>query len=172
MRISGETFITAILGLFVCLVGASPSYACTLLETPRNFNTQVFVLQYPENPPVEDQSSSSEAAREAPTASDAKTTVIAPTYGLLLEPLEPLTREPDRVIFIGNQPNRPFQVIVTDSRRSTLLALRTCILDAFSTQTRLGEYIQVGSFANRSEADALHRRLQRAGYPSRVIHNR
>ena len=153
--------IAVISGLAVCFLWLAPGYACALIENPRNFNTQTFVLQYPDEPPVDVQPSETDAAAE--------TTAAEMRYGI---PLEPLSREPDRVIFIGNQPNRPFQVVVTDSRRATLLDLRTCFLDAFSTQTRLGKYIQIGSFANRSEAEAIHRRLQRVGYPSRVIHLR
>ena len=161
LKIAFTAFIS---GIAVCFVWVVPSDACTLFEDPRNFNTQTFVLQYPDEPPVDTQPPEANISETEAEATDSEL-----PYGI---PLEPLSREPDRIIFIGNQPNRPFQVVVTDSRRSTLLELRTCILDAFLTQTRLGRYIQVGSFTNRSEAEAIHRRLQRAGYPARVIHLR
>lgn len=134
-----------------------PARACTLFEEPRSFNTQTFRLEYP------DTSQPTEAA-EANLAADP--TSIDPYAAT------PLELEPQLIIFIGNQPNRDFQVVVTDSRKETLASLRTCVLDAFATQTRAGKYIQVGSFTHRSEAEALSGQLEQAGYPVRVIHIR
>ena len=134
-----------------------PTQACTLFEEPRSFNTQTFRLEYP------DAAEPTEAA-EADLASDP---TAADPYAAT-----PLELEPQLIIFIGNQPNRDFQVVVTDSRKETLATLRTCVLDAFITQTRVGKYIQVGSFTHRSEAEAVSGRLAQAGYPARVIHLR
>ena len=132
-----------------------PARACTLFDEPRSFNTQTFRLEYPDAAQPAD-------AGEADLSSDP---TAADPYAAT-----PLELDPQLIIFIGNQPNRDFQVVVTDSRKETLASLRTCVLDAFATQTRVGNYIQVGSFTHRSEAETLFQKLEQAGYPARVIH--
>ena len=150
-------FSAAILGW----LWAPAALACTLFEEPRSFNTQTFRLAYP------DDSLAEEPIASEPRLPDDRSLAASANdpYGAL-----PLSTESQQIVFIGNQPNRMFQVVVTDTRRETLAALRTCVLDAFATQTRLGRYIQVGSFTHRSEADQVSRQLERAGYPTRVIH--
>ena len=133
--------------------------ACSLFEEPKSFNTQVFRLEYPNAP---------ESAPEATTANPSPEQPANPSMGHPYEVL-PLVAKPQQVIFIGSQPNRNFQVVVADSRRETLAALRVCILDAFATQTQRGKYIQVGSFAQRAEAEVLSHQLVQAGYPAQVI---
>ncbi|MEL7223296.1 MAG: SPOR domain-containing protein [Cyanobacteria bacterium P01_D01_bin.36] len=88
------------------------------------------------------------------------------------EPQRFNTTTVDDVIVIGRQPNSPYRVLVVSDSRDTLTEIRACVLDAFATKSRFGRYIQIGSFSNRSDAEAVHRVLRRSGYPSRVTYSR
>lgn len=148
--------------LTLCLTFSSVARACALFEEPLSLNTQTFRLASPNG------SNSGESLEPEPSSNKSSkipASDLSDSYGAA-----PLPVEPRQVVFIGNQPNRMFQVVVTDTRRETLAALRLCVLDAFATQTRLGRYIQVGSFTHRSEAELISRKLEKAGYPVRVIH--
>jgi hypothetical protein len=74
------------------------------------------------------------------------------------------------VIVIGAQLDRPYHVIVTGDNETTLAGIRSCILDAFISQSHLGPYIQVGSFDRRSDAETIKRILRQEGYRARVIY--
>jgi hypothetical protein len=74
------------------------------------------------------------------------------------------------VIVIGAQPNRRYHIIVANGDDTVLAGIRTCVLDAFVSQSKLGPYIQVGSFDRRSEAEAIQRILRREGYRTRIIY--
>lgn len=76
------------------------------------------------------------------------------------------------VIVIGRQPNRRYQVVVIDHSEATLTRLRTCVLDAYLTRSRAGDYIQVASFRRRRDAETVRRILRRAGYRVRVLYRR
>lgn len=102
-------------------------------------------------------------------------------FGQLLEPPECLffsepqhynTQTRGNVIVIGNQPDRSYRVILVGDDATVLATIRSCVLDAFVTQSSQGSYIQVGSFARRSEAEALQRILRREGYHARTIYVR
>jgi len=75
-------------------------------------------------------------------------------------------------VVIGQQPRRPYKVILVSDDINTLSELRICVGDAFVTRSRLGSYIQVGSFGRRDDAEAIRRILQRSGYRARVTYGR
>ncbi|MGC1308209.1 MAG: hypothetical protein WA885_13360 [Phormidesmis sp.] len=83
-----------------------------------------------------------------------------------------LEDEDEAVIVIGNQLDRRYRVIVRSNNPDNLAAIRACVPDAFLTRDRLGSHIRVGSFARRSEAEAMHRILRQQGYRSRVTYSR
>ena len=155
------------LGLAAIAAFSTSARACSLFEEPKSLNTQVFRLEY-SNAPEARPEVTPEAVPEEMAASPSPEQPAAISAGHPYEVL-PLSAKPQQVIFIGSQPNRNFQVVVSDSRRETLAALRVCVLDAFATQTQTGKYIQVGSFAQRSEAEILSQQLVQAGYPAQVI---
>jgi hypothetical protein len=107
-------------------------------------------------------------------------TVVLPTAAaldpsactFLSEPQRYNTQTRDNVIVIGAQPNRRYRTVIVGDDAETLTGLRTCVIDAFAAQSRLGPYIQVGSFERRAEAEQLRRRLRRAGYRPRVVYGR
>ncbi len=71
-------------------------------------------------------------------------------------------------IIIGSQPNQRYRVVLSGQNDTALAEIRACILDAFATRSRIGPYIQVGSFDNRQDAETIQRILQREGYRVRV----
>ncbi len=75
------------------------------------------------------------------------------------------------VIVIGAQANRRYRVIVAGNDETTLAGIRSCILDAFISQSHLGSYIQVGSFDRRSDAETIERILRQEGYRARVTYS-
>ena len=88
------------------------------------------------------------------------------------EPQRFNTQTDGDVIVVGWQRQQPYRVVITGDDAATLTAIRACVLDAFASRTRLGAYIQVGSFASRRDAETIRRILQRAGYRSRVVYGR
>ena len=76
------------------------------------------------------------------------------------------------VIVLGQLPEQPYRVIVLGGDARSLTSIRQCVLDAFATESRLGAYIQVGSFDNRRDAENIQRILRRAGYRPRLIYAR
>ena len=150
-----KLLVTSLSVLVAIATFSTSARACSLFEEPLSLNTQVFRLENTDTPETAASDRALNRSSEAPTSDP----YDAP----------PLSSKPRQIIFIGNQPNRNFQVVVTDSRRETLAAIRICILDAFATQTKLGKYIQVGSFAQRAEAEEISRKLTQAGYPAQVI---
>ncbi|KPQ35363.1 MAG: Sporulation related domain [Phormidesmis priestleyi Ana] len=88
------------------------------------------------------------------------------------EPQRYNTQTSNEAIVIGPQPNQHYRVIVNTTDSATLTAIRACVLDAFATRSHLGEYIQVGSFSQRSDAETIARLLKRAGYPARTLYIR
>lgn len=96
-----------------------------------------------------------------------------PTCSLFTEPQRFNTQtNDDGVIIIGRQPDRPYHLILTNTRDTELNAIRICVPDAFVTSSRAGSYILVGSFTRRREAESVRRTLRRAGYRTRVIYRR
>ncbi len=71
-------------------------------------------------------------------------------------------------IIIGAQPDRRYKVILSRYDDAALAEIRACIPDAFATRSRIGPYIQVGSFENRRDAETIRRILQKEGYPVRT----
>lgn len=88
------------------------------------------------------------------------------------EPQRFNTRTEGDVIVIGGQRQQPYRVMIIGDDEAILSAIRECVLDAFVTRTRLGTYIQVGSFASRQDAETIRRILQKEGYHPRVIYIR
>ncbi len=86
------------------------------------------------------------------------------------EPQRYSTETQGDVIVIGRQADLRYRVIVPGADETTLSAIRACVLDAFVS--RSGDYIQVGSFASRRDAETIRRILQREGYRTRVIYRR
>jgi hypothetical protein len=74
------------------------------------------------------------------------------------------------VIVIGRLADRPYWVIIPGNDAATLTAVRACATDAFSSGSRLGDYLQVGAFARRSEAEQIARAFRRSGLPARVVY--
>lgn len=91
----------------------------------------------------------------------------------LPEPQSLNTQTDGSTIFVGAQPDRRYRVIIRSSRDDVLATLRTCVSDAFiSRHRRYGTYIHAGSFARRSEAEAMRRQLRRSGFRPRVTYGR
>ena len=88
------------------------------------------------------------------------------------EPQRFNTQADGGLIVIGQQPQQSYQVAIPGDDMTTLTAIRACVLDAFVARTRLGTYIQVGSFASRRDAETIRRILQREGYRPRVLYVR
>lgn len=88
------------------------------------------------------------------------------------EPQRYNTETQGDVIVIGRQADRQYRVIVPGNDEMTLSGIRACVLDAFVSRSRTGDYIQVGSFASRRDAETIRRILQREGYHTRVIYRR
>ena len=78
----------------------------------------------------------------------------------------------ETVIVIGPQPDRPYRVVVSSTDRELLAEIKGCVLDALITSSRLGDYILVGSFDRRGDAETINRIMRNAGYPSRVTYGR
>jgi hypothetical protein len=96
--------------------------------------------------------------------------VNQPTCEFFSTPQRFNTQTNGDVIVIGAQPNRRYHVIIAGDSDSALAGVRTCVVDAFVSQSKLGPYIQVGSFDRRSEAESIHRILRAEGYRTRVIY--
>ena len=94
------------------------------------------------------------------------------TCTALPQPQRLNTEQIGEIIHIGAIPWRPYRVIVPVPEADILTALRACVPDAYQSQSRLGPFIQVGSFATRAEAEVVHRQFTDAGYSTRVIHQR
>ncbi len=90
---------------------------------------------------------------------------------LFSEPQRFNTQTADGVIVIGHQSGRPYRVVVMDGSAATLGRIRTCVLDAYSTRSRIGSYIQIASFSNRQDAETIRRILRSHGYPARVVYS-
>ncbi|MGB3296010.1 MAG: SPOR domain-containing protein [Phormidesmis sp.] len=88
------------------------------------------------------------------------------------EPQRFNTQMDGAVIVVGQQPQQSYRVVIPGDDVTTLTALRTCVLDAFVARTRFGPHIQVGSFANRRDAETIRRILQKEGYRPRVLYVR
>lgn len=96
----------------------------------------------------------------------------AQVCAVLPQPQRLNTETWDEVIHIGALPWRPYSVILPAPETDDLTAIRRCVPDAYHSQSRLGPFVQVGSFLTRAEAEAVHRQFTAAGYSTRVIHRR
>jgi hypothetical protein len=86
------------------------------------------------------------------------------------EPQRYNTQRNGDVIVIGAQPDRRYRVVIVGDDAQTYKAVSDCILDAFIAQSRLGPYIQVGSFDRRADAETIVRILRRQGYGARTVY--
>ncbi|MGB3788350.1 MAG: SPOR domain-containing protein [Phormidesmis sp.] len=91
---------------------------------------------------------------------------------LFSEPQRFNTQTSDNIIVIGHQSERPYRVVVMDGSEAMLDRIRTCVLAAYSTRSRIGSYIQIASFSNRQDAETIRRILRSHGYPTRVVYSR
>lgn len=101
--------------------------------------------------------------------------VVVPAQGaceFFSEPQRFNTRTEEDVIVIGQQRQQPYRVVIVNEGEATLSAIRECVLDAFAARTRFGNYIQVGSFASRQDAETIRRILQKEGGSPRVTYVR
>ena len=78
----------------------------------------------------------------------------------------------EEIVVIGAQPERRYRVVMLSANRDTLISIRDCVLDAIITRSRFGDYILVGSFDRRDDAELISRLLREAGYPARVTFQR
>ena len=95
---------------------------------------------------------------------------VAQSCTALPQPQRLNTEQRDEVIHIGALPWRPYRVILPTPTEADLATIRDCVPDAYQSQSRLGPFVQVGSFATRAEAETVHRQFTAAGYSTRVIH--
>ncbi|MEL6855555.1 MAG: hypothetical protein AAFO83_10675 [Cyanobacteria bacterium J06607_13] len=91
---------------------------------------------------------------------------------LFSEPQRFNTSTSEDVIVIGHQQSRRYHLVLPRADEAAVSAIQACILDAFLTRSRSGEYLQIGSFERRSEAETIRRILRRSGYRPRVVYNR
>ncbi|MEO0539392.1 MAG: hypothetical protein AAFZ80_00855 [Cyanobacteria bacterium P01_A01_bin.105] len=97
---------------------------------------------------------------------------VAQACGVLPQSQLLNTERLDDIVHIGALPWRPYRVILPYPEADVIGSVRTCVPDAYLSQSRLGPFIQVGSFTTRSEAEGVHRQFRQAGYSTRVIHRR
>ncbi len=95
---------------------------------------------------------------------------VAQSCTALPQPQRLNTEQRDEVIHIGALPWRPYRVILPTPTEADLATIRDCVPDAYQSQSRLGPFVQVGSFVTRAEAETVHRQFTAAGYSTRVIH--
>ena len=100
------------------------------------------------------------------------TAARAQTCAVLSQAQRLNTEQREDVIHIGALPWRPYRVIVPTPEAGLLADIRACVPDAYQGQSRLGPFIQVGSFTTRADAEAVHRQFTAAGYSTRVVHRR
>jgi len=91
---------------------------------------------------------------------------------LFSDPQQFNTSTSDDVIVIGHQQNRRYHLVLPRADEASVREIQACVLDAFLTRSRAGEYLQIGSFDRRSEAETIRRILRRSGYRPRVVYNR
>ncbi|MEO1591174.1 MAG: hypothetical protein AAFU71_07780 [Cyanobacteria bacterium J06632_22] len=100
------------------------------------------------------------------------TAAVAQSCTVLPRPQRLNTERRGDVIHIGALPWRPYSVILPTPPAHVLGDIRACVPDAYQSRSRLGPFVQVGSFTTRAEAEAIHRQFVAAGYSTRVTHRR
>ncbi|MBW4505739.1 MAG: peptidoglycan-binding protein [Scytonematopsis contorta HA4267-MV1] len=68
----------------------------------------------------------------------------------------------------NNQSQDSYVVIIPITNRDTLFRVRQYIPNAFASESRLGDYVNAGSYRDREEAERLSRQLRQAGFDARV----
>lgn len=69
---------------------------------------------------------------------------------------------------IGNNPENRYVVVVPITDRDTLNRVRKFIPTAFSAQSRLGDYVNAGTYRERADAENISRKLRNQGLDARV----
>jgi hypothetical protein len=85
-----------------------------------------------------------------------------------IDRLQPITA--GKVIVVGRARETPHVVVVPASSPATLNAVRQCVPTAFLTNSRLGDYIHAGAFANYNQAASLSAMLRSRGLDARVVY--
>jgi peptidoglycan hydrolase-like protein with peptidoglycan-binding domain len=68
----------------------------------------------------------------------------------------------------NNPPQGSYVVVVPITNGDTLFRVRQFIPNAFPSESRLGDYVNAGSYPNQEEAERLSRQLRQAGLDARV----
>ncbi|WP_353930611.1 hypothetical protein WJM97_20465 [Okeanomitos corallinicola TIOX110] len=76
------------------------------------------------------------------------------------------------VIVIGQVSEKPYVVVVPGNSDKILNQIRKYANDAFLTKNRLGPYIYVGGYTNRSQAQCWTHLLNSQGLDARVVYFR
>lgn len=74
------------------------------------------------------------------------------------------------VIVIGRTKETPHIVVVPAHSPSTLNLVRQCVPNAFLTNSRLGNYVHAGAFADYNWAASLSAMLRSRGLDARVVY--
>ncbi len=69
---------------------------------------------------------------------------------------------------VNNPPQDSYVVIIPITNRDTLFRVQQYIPNAFASESRLGDYVNAGSYRDREEAERLSRQLRQAGFDARV----
>lgn len=75
-----------------------------------------------------------------------------------------------KVIIVGRSKDTPHVVVVPVASAITLDAVRQCVPSAFLTNSRLGNYIHAGAFADYNRAASLSSMLRSRGLDARVVY--
>lgn len=76
----------------------------------------------------------------------------------------------DEPILLGQPDDSPYVVAIPARRDDLLEQVQDSIPTAFLTDSRRGQYIQVGAFPRRSLAEELSRDLRDQGFDARVVY--
>jgi peptidoglycan hydrolase-like protein with peptidoglycan-binding domain len=69
---------------------------------------------------------------------------------------------------VNNPSQESYVVIIPITNRDTLFRVRQYIPNAFAAESRLGDYVNAGSYRDREEAERVSRQLRQAGFDARV----
>ncbi|MEX0269883.1 hypothetical protein AB3R30_12120 [Leptolyngbyaceae cyanobacterium UHCC 1019] len=74
------------------------------------------------------------------------------------------------VIIVGRTKQNPHIVVVPATSSTTLDAVRQCVPAAFLTNSRRGNYIHAGAFADYNRAASVSAMLRSRGLDARVVY--
>lgn len=80
------------------------------------------------------------------------------------------TPNSSEVIILGQPCQNPYVVAIPTADAAVLDRVQTYAPGAFFTDSRLGSYVQAGSFIHRSLADEFSLQLRHAGFRARTIY--